>query len=60
MMEARKQSGGARAGSIGSPLSPPELGMASDADLEAMIHAGERKWLFSGPRPAFVIAAITH
>ncbi|KAG8940231.1 hypothetical protein FRC04_005476 [Tulasnella sp. 424] len=41
MMEARKQSGGARAGSIGSPLSPPELGMASDADLEAMIHAGE-------------------
>ncbi|KAG8934522.1 hypothetical protein FRC00_012086 [Tulasnella sp. 408] len=41
MMEARKQSGGARAGSIGSPLSPPELGMASDADLQAMIHAGE-------------------
>ncbi|KAG9018039.1 hypothetical protein FRB90_012542 [Tulasnella sp. 427] len=41
MMEARKQSGGARAGSIGSPLSPPELGMASDADLQALIHAGE-------------------
>ncbi|KAG8881843.1 hypothetical protein FRB98_004088 [Tulasnella sp. 332] len=50
MLESRGRGaghgGGIRGGSVsggGSPMTPPELGMASDADLQALIHAGEPK-----------------
>ncbi|KAG8908330.1 hypothetical protein FRB99_007256 [Tulasnella sp. 403] len=40
MLQSRR-TGGARGFSTASPLTPPELGLASEADLQNMIHAGE-------------------
>ncbi len=59
MMESRgRGSGGARSGQIGSPMSPPDLGMASDAELQQMIHAGERELSLSAAAPRVIAAPI--